>query len=67
MNRVEWQAEVKKQLKLQNKSLKDIAETLGWTYGYTRQVVSYKRGVMNAVREISDLLGIEPYEVEWED
>lgn len=64
MDRTQWRAEVKKQLALQGKTLKDVADELGWKYGYTRQLVSYKDSMMN-IRKLSEHLGIEPFK-KWE-
>lgn len=61
MNVLEWKAEVKKQLTLRGETLKDVAEALNWTYGYARQIASYRKDAPGAVRKLSEYLGIEPY------
>lgn len=62
MNRIEWEAEVKKALHLKGKTIKDMSNETGRPYGSLRKIVT--TGVhtsQKAVDEVSEYLGIESY------
>ncbi len=62
MNRLEWRAEVAKQLILHDVTLKELAAETGRRYTTVCAAVRGERGYGKLAKEISDRLGIEMYE-----
>ena len=61
MNKIEWKAEVEKQLILQGKTRKSLAETLGYSWSHVANTICGSVRSKTAVERISEALGIEPY------
>ncbi len=60
MTFTEWKAELKKALVLRGWSLKDLAESTGYQYQYVCAISAGTQFSKQAIRKISDELGIEP-------
>ena len=52
----EWIADVRRELYLRGKSLKDLAENIGMSYSYIRQIMTGKVESLNAEEKISEHL-----------
>ena len=52
----EWIADVRRELYLRGESLKDLAENIGMSYSYIRQIMTGKVESLNAAEKISDYL-----------
>ena len=61
MNRIEWKAEVEKQLTLRKWKRKDLADAVGMSVSYVRNVVCGSVNSRTLAKKISEVLGIEPY------
>ena len=52
----EWIADVRRELYLRGESLKDLAENIGMSYSYIRQIMTGKVESLNAADKISEHL-----------
>ena len=52
----EWIADVRRELYLRGESLKDLAENIGMSYSYIRQIMTGKVESLNAAEKISEYL-----------
>ena len=52
----EWIADVRRELYLRGESLKDLAENIGMSYSYIRQIMTGKVESLNAEEKISEHL-----------
>ena len=52
----EWIADVRRELYLRGESLKDLAENIGMSYSYIRQIMTGKVESLNAAEKISEHL-----------
>ena len=52
----EWIADARRELYLRGESLKDLAENIGMSYSYVRQVMTGKAESANAEEKISEYL-----------
>ena len=52
----EWIADVRRELYLRGESLKDLAENIGMSYSYIRQIMTGKVESLNAEEKISEYL-----------
>lgn len=57
----EWIADVRRELYLRGESLKDLAENIGMSYSYIRQVMTGKVESLNAEEKISEHLKNNDY------
>ena len=60
MNRLEWKAEVKKQLTLHGWTAGDLAQMVGYSYSHVCNVLNGACGAKVLFEKISAALGIEP-------
>ena len=60
MNRIEWKAEVKKQLTLHGLTAKDLAEMVGYSYSHVSNAMNGGIAARVLFEKISAVLGIEP-------
>ncbi len=60
MNRIEWKAEVKKQLTLHGWTARDLAQMVGYSYSHVCNVLNGGYGAKVLFEKISAALGIEP-------
>lgn len=52
----EWIADVRRELYLRGESLKDLAENIGMSYSYIRQIMTGKVESLNTAEKISEYL-----------
>lgn len=64
MNRTEWKAEVRKALTLQGKTYQDIADGIGVSNNYVRQIMCGKKNLQSGIDKISEYLNIYPCKIE---
>ena len=60
MNRIEWKAEVKKQLTLHGWTVKDLAEMAGYSHSHVSAAMNGGIAARVLFEKISAVLGIEP-------
>lgn len=60
MNRIEWKAEVKKQLTLHGWTAKDLAEMAGYSYSHVSNAMNGGIAARVMLEKVSAVLGIEP-------
>ena len=60
MNRIEWKAEVKKQLTLHGWTAKDLAEIVCYSYSHVSNAMNGGIAARVLFEKISAVLGIEP-------
>ena len=60
MNRIEWKAEVKKQLTLHGWTARDLAEMAGYSYSHVCNAMNGGIAAREMLEKVSAVLGIEP-------
>lgn len=60
MNRIEWKAEVKKQLTLHGWTVRNLAEAAGYSYSHVSNAMNGGIAAREMLERVSAVLGIEP-------
>ena len=60
MNRIEWKAEVKKQLTLHGWTAGDLAQMVGYSYSHVSNAMNGGIAARVMLEKVSAVLGIEP-------